>query len=117
MHVTLDAGRAAGRYFEMDLLTARANDPRERLRDLAYFSEDAVRAFHESKLEPLVDKALSLEQIERRIAVVRAEIAEVWNSALPDKEKNRLISSKELEISLLQAGQFTFARAGFYRAA
>ena len=34
-------------------------------------------------------------------------------SALPDDEKYRQISAKENEISLLQAGQFTFARAGF----
>ena len=87
------------------------------LEDAADFSEEAMRRLRESTLKPLVDDALSLKSIDRRIAVVEAEIVEVWNSALPDKEKWRLIQTKKTEISLLQAGQFTFARAGFYRAA
>ncbi len=85
--------------------------------DSTSISAEAVRLFEQSALKPLVGEALSLKSIERRIAVVQAEIAEVWNSALPDDEKNRLVSCKENEIALLRAGQFAFAKAGFYRAA
>lgn len=85
--------------------------------DTATLSDEAVRLFRESALKPLMDDALSLKSIARRIAVVQAEIAEVWNSALPDEEKYRQISTKENEIALLRAGQFTFAKNGFYRAA
>ena len=81
--------------------------------DTVSFSEEAMRRLEESALKPLQNGAYSLKSMERRIAVVRAEIAEVWGSALPDEEKYRLISAKENEIALLQAGQFEFARHGF----
>jgi len=85
--------------------------------DLAVFSPEAIRAFRESAIEPLRNGTFSLRQIESRIQTVRAEIVQVWNSALPDDEKFRIISSRENEIALLQAGLFTFAKAGFSRTA
>jgi len=85
--------------------------------DAARFSEEAVRRFKESALKPLVKRAMSLEVLERRINVVKAEIEAVWNSNLPYEEKARQVSTKKNEISLLQAGQFEFAKSGFSRAA
>lgn len=83
------------------------------LGDSAEFSEEAVAAFKEAAIEPIKDGTFTLERLESRIRTVRSEIAEVWNSALPEDEKVRQISAKENEIALLQAGQFTFAKAGF----
>nr|WP_231117026.1 hypothetical protein [Pseudodesulfovibrio alkaliphilus] len=85
--------------------------------DLAAFSPEAIRAFRESAIEPIKNGTFSLRQIENRINTVRAEIVQVWNSALPEDEKFRIINARENEISLLQAGQFTFAKAGFSRTA
>lgn len=89
------------------------NKPMRPTGDLAAFSPEAIRAFRESAIEPIKNGTFSLRQIESRISTVRAEIAQVWNSALPDDEKFRIISSRENEIALLQAGQFAFAKAGF----
>lgn len=80
-------------------------------------SDEAVKLFREEAGEAMRTSALSLEEFDRRIAVIREEIAVVWGGVLPKDEKYRLISAKENEIALLQAGQFTFARAGFYRVA
>ncbi|MFH1912939.1 MAG: hypothetical protein ABIK45_01515 [Pseudomonadota bacterium] len=91
--------------------------PSRSVGDLAIFSPEAIQAFRESAIEPIKNGTFSLRQIESRIQTVRAEILEVWNSALPDDEKFRIISSRENEIALLQAGQFTFAKAGFSRTA
>jgi hypothetical protein len=89
------------------------NTPMRPTGDLAAFSPEAIRAFRESAIEPIKNGTFSLRQIESRINTVRAEIAQVWSSALPDDEKFRIISSRENEIALLQAGQFAFAKAGF----
>jgi hypothetical protein len=92
--------------------TPAENDPRP-ASDQITFSDEAIRAFRESAIEPIKNGTFSLSRIESRISAVRAEIVQVWNSALPDDEKYRIISSRENEIALLQAGQFAFARAGF----
>lgn len=81
--------------------------------DMITLSEEAVRAFREAAIEPIKHGTFSLDRLEQRINVVRAEIAHIWNSALPDEEKYLQISARENEIALLQAGQFTFAKAGF----
>ncbi|MDD3311714.1 hypothetical protein [Pseudodesulfovibrio sp.] len=81
--------------------------------DRTEFSEAAVAAFKEAAIEPIKNGTFSLDGLERRINVVRTEICQVWNSALPDEEKYRQVSAKENEIALLQAGQFAFAKAGF----
>ncbi len=117
MQVVMDAGRLAGLYFQAELEAAAEEPVSPDQGDTVDFSQEAVRRYRDSLLEPMVKSALSLEHMDQRIAQVRAEIAAVWNSALPDEEKYRQISSKELEISLLQAGQYQFAKAGFYRAA
>ena len=83
--------------------------------DTVDLSEEARRRFEQSGLDPLDD--FSLKELDKRIAVVRAQIAELWNSALPEKEKHKQIQSKEVEISLLQAGQFTFAKSMLSRRA
>ena len=100
---------------EADLAENRQaeNAPLRPTGDLAAFSPEAIRAFRESAIEPIKNGTFSLRQIESRISTVRAEIVQVWNSALPDDEKFRIISSRENEIALLQAGQFAFAKAGF----
>lgn len=92
---------------------SETNKPMLPTGDLAAFSPEAIRAFRESAIEPIKSGTFSLRQIESRISTVRAEIVQVWNSALPDDEKFRIISSRENEIALLQAGQFAFAKAGF----
>lgn len=81
--------------------------------DVVEFSKEAVTAFREAAIKPIKNGTFTLDSLERRINVVRAEILQVWNSALPEDEKYRQISAKENEIALLQAGQFTFAKAGF----
>lgn len=81
--------------------------------DVVDISEEAVRAFRETAIEPIKNGTFTLDRLEARINTVRAEIAQIWNSALPDDEKYMQISARENEISLLQAGQFTFAKAGF----
>jgi hypothetical protein len=81
--------------------------------DRATFSAEAVRAFKESAIEPIKNGTFTLKGLESRINVVRAEIAQIWSSALPDGEKYRQISARDNEIALLQAGQFAFAKAGF----
>lgn len=116
MQVVMDTGQLAGLYFQAELDAAEEHVFRD-LGDKVDISEEAVCRYRESLMKPMVRSALSLEHMDRRIAQVRAEIAAVWNSALPDEEKYRQISSKELEISLLQAGQYQFAKSGFYRAA
>jgi hypothetical protein len=81
--------------------------------DVADISEEAVKASREAAIEPIRNGTFTLDRLEQRINVVRAEIARIWGSALPDDEKYMQISARENEIALLQAGQFTFARAGF----
>jgi len=81
--------------------------------DVVDISEEAVEAFREAALKPIRNGTFTLDRLEQRINTVRAEIAQIWNSALPDDEKYMQISARENEISLLQAGQFTFAKAGF----
>jgi len=88
-------------------------DPARPSGDVVTFSDEAVRAFRENAIEPIKNGTFTLKGLESRINTVRAEIVQVWNSALPDDEKYRQISARENEISLLQAGQFAFARAGF----
>ncbi|WP_272699256.1 hypothetical protein [Desulfovibrio sp. Fe33] len=81
--------------------------------DIVEISEEAIRAFREAAVEPVKSGTYVLRGMEQRISTVRAEISRIWNSALPDDEKNMQISARENEIALLQAGQFSYARAGF----
>lgn len=81
--------------------------------DVVDISEEAVKAFREAAIEPIKNGTFTLDRLEARINTVRAEIAQIWGSALPDHEKYMQISARENEIALLQAGQFTFAKAGF----
>lgn len=116
MFIELDQAHMGGYGFEMHLKEV-AQAEAERLGDVVDFSEEAIAAFKEAAIEPIKNGTFTLERLEQRINVVRGEIAEVWSSALPDDEKYRQISAKENEISLLQAGQFTFAKAGFTKVA
>jgi len=113
MYIEMDQTHRGGQSFEMHLKEVAQEEAKRVLGDLAEFSDEAIAAFKEAAIEPIKNGTFSLESIEKRINVVRVEIAQVWNSALPEDEKNRQISSKENEIALLQAGQFTFAKAGF----
>lgn len=113
MYIELDQAHMDGYAFEMHLKDVAQEQAKSILDDMAHFSDEAIQAFKEAAIEPIKNGSFSLEQIESRINTVRAEIARVWNSALPDDEKYREISAKENEIALLQAGQFTFAKAGF----
>ncbi|WP_147821019.1 hypothetical protein [Salidesulfovibrio onnuriiensis] len=115
MQVVLDGSRISGLLVSMDVGEAGESTV-FRGGDVVDLSEEAVALFEESAREAMYDSAMSLEEFDKRIAVIRGEIAAVWNGPLPDDEKYRQISSKENEIALLQAGQFTFARAGFYKA-
>lgn len=81
--------------------------------DTIEISEEAIRAFREAAIEPIKHGTFTLDRLEARINVVRAEIASIWDSALPYDEKELQISARQNEIALLQAGQFTFAKAGF----
>ncbi|MGE4423793.1 MAG: hypothetical protein AB7D39_15970 [Pseudodesulfovibrio sp.] len=81
--------------------------------DVVDISEEAIKAFREAAIEPIKNGTFTLDRLEQRINVVRAEIAQIWGSALPKHEKHMQISARENEIALLQAGQFTFAKAGF----
>ncbi len=117
MYIELDQAHMGGYAFEMHLRDVAQEQAQAMSGDLAEFSDEAIRAFREAAIEPIKNGTFSLEQIERRISVVRAEIAHVWNSALPDDEKYRQISAKDNEIALLQAGQFAFAKAGFSKVA
>jgi len=116
MHIVMDAGKLAEAF-----LDAWRGEPRDAVSSLTgdqtEFSEEAVKRFKDSQLKPLVKRAMSLEVLDARIEAVRSEIQAVWNSALPYEEKVRQVATKKTEISLLQAGQFEFAKAGFYRAA
>lgn len=117
MHIVPNFGQGADSVF----MDTSQLDPVEAARlleasaggDVIAISDEARKALDAAKQKSLVKHALSLPDIQARIETVRAEIASVWGSALPDEEKYSLISSKENEISLLQAGQFAFARAGF----
>ncbi len=117
MYIELNEAHMGGYGFEMHLKEVMHEEVTRIQGDLVNFSDEAMAAFKEAAIEPLKDGTFTLERLEQRISVVRGEIAEVWNSALPDDEKYRQISSKENEISLLQAGQFTFAKAGFSKVA
>lgn len=85
--------------------------------DVVEISAEGLQALHEEGTRRLVNQALSLPRIQARIQTVRSEIETVWNSALPDREKLDLVSAKENEIALLQAGQFSLARLGFSKVA
>lgn len=116
MYVELDQthlGYLEGSSLEEHFREVVQDEVKQQIGDLVSFSEEAIQAFKEAAIEPIKNGTFTLESLDRRITVVRAEIAQVWNSALPDDEKYRQISAKENEIALLQAGQFTFARAGF----
>lgn len=115
MYIELSQAHLGEQSFEMHLREVAQEEAQKLLGDVAVFSDEAIAAFKEAAIEPIKNGTFSLEQMEQRIQVVRGEIAVVWNSALPDDEKYRQISAKENEISLLQAGQFTFAKAGFTR--
>ena len=99
--------------FEAHLREIAQDEAGKVIGDWAEFSEEAIAAFKEAALKPIKDGTFTLKSLENRINVVREEIAQVWSSALPDDEKYRQISAKENEIALLQAGQYTFAKAGF----
>lgn len=113
MYVELDQAHAGGYGFEMHLREVMQEQAEAVAGDTAVFSKEAIASFKEAAIEPIKNGTFTLEQMERRINTVRAEILRVWNSALPEKEKWREISAKENEIALLQAGQFTFAKASF----
>ncbi len=115
MYIEMDQAHKGGQSFEMHLREVVQNETSRILGDWAEFSDEAIAAFKEAAIEPIKDGSFSLDNLQQRINTVRAEIAQVWNSALPDKEKYLQISAKENEIALLQAGQFTFAKAGFTR--
>ncbi|WP_419785619.1 hypothetical protein [Pseudodesulfovibrio sp.] len=90
-----------------------SGEAKPHLGDSAIFSEAAIAAFKEAAIEPIKNGTFSLDGLQRRINTVRTEINQVWNSAMSDSEKDRQISAKKNEIALLQAGQYTFAKAGF----
>ncbi len=114
MYIEMDSTHIMGGYaFEMHLKEVAEEQAGKILGDMVNFSDEAIAAFKEAAIEPIKNGTFTLESIESRINTVRAEIAQVWGSALPDDEKFRQINAKENEISLLQAGQFTFAKAGF----
>ncbi len=117
MYIEFDSALKGGSAFEMHLKEVAAFEQAQKTLngDAVHFSEEAIQAFREAAIEPIKNGTFSLEQIEKRIGTVRAEIAQVWNSALPKDEKYRQINAKENEIALLQAGQFTFAKAGMTR--
>jgi len=115
MQIVMEAGRLAEAFLDM-----WRGEPREIAApdvDQAEFSEEALKRFKDSQLKPLVKRAMTLEVLDARIVAVQSEIQAVWNSSLPYEEKVRQVATKKTEISLLQAGQFEFAKAGFYRAA
>jgi len=116
MQVVLNDDKLIGLNVKMDIDEAEENTV-FRDRDVVELSDKALELFRKSATETLRDRAMSLQEFDRRIAVIREEIATVWSGVLPEDEKYRLVSSKENEIALLQAGQFTFARAGFYKVA
>ena len=93
--------------------SSRPDDGARAPGDRVEFSEEAIAAFKEAAIEPIKNGTFTLDRLEQRIKVVRTEIDQVWNSALPRSEKDRQISAKENEISLLQAGQYAMAKAGF----
>ncbi len=111
----MDGTRMHGLNFEAHLREVVQDDVKQVVGDWVDFSKEAIAAFKEAAIEPIKNGTFTLESLEKRINVVRGEITQVWNSPLPDDEKYRQISAKENEISLLQAGQFTFAKAGFTR--
>lgn len=113
MYVELTEAHAGGFSFEAHLKEIVQEQAKAVLGDFVSFSDEAIQAFKEAAIEPIKNGTFSLEHIEQRINTVRGEIDQVWNSALPDDVKYREISTKENEISLLQAGQFAFAKAGF----
>ena len=116
MLIVTDAERLAQYFLEME--NAEDDASAEFVAyDPADFSEEAVERARDQALKPLVKKAMSLESLDQRIATVRAQIETIWNSALPHEEKVIQVQARKNEISLLQAGQFEFAKAGFYRAA
>ena len=109
----MDAGRMLSSYLEL----ARSEeyvDPVHRTGDVVEISREAIRRFEDDQMKPMAQKSMSLEKIDQRISAIRAEIESIWNSPLPDDQKMMQISSRKNEISLLQAGQFEFARNGFY---
>ncbi len=116
MKVVLEYGQAVDVRYWMDPVAAAAEMELEHCCDWVEFSEQAMRLARESQL-PRIAQTFSLKHLQARINTVRSQIASVWNSALPDDEKYRQISTKENEISLLQAGQFSLAKAGLSKVA
>lgn len=57
-------------------------------------------------------RGYSLESMQQRIDAVRQEIAQVRSSPYSPEVKARLLEAARNELSLLQAGQYSFARAG-----
>lgn len=115
MHVGTYNNESAARQAWMHLPSATAVDSVHHRPNLVEISGQARDMLEQAGHEQLLASAMSLEQIQARINVVRAEIVSIWDSPLPDEEKYRLIGARENEIALLQAGQFAFARAGFHR--
>ena len=114
MHISTEMDRLSELYLWLDGL-GEVEDPVKESADLIDISDEAKRMFEESGLEPLDN--FSLKELDKRIAVVRQQIQELWGSSLPKKEKYSQIRSKEIEISLLQAGQFSFAKSMLSRSA
>ena len=113
VELALDGARPGVPDFEAHLREVVQDEAKKAIGDWVDFSEEAIAAFKEAAIEPIKNGTFTLKSLENRINVVREEIAQVWNSALPENEKYRQISAKENEIALLQAGQYTFAKAGF----
>ena len=113
MYIELTEAHMGGFSFEMHLKEVAQEQAKAALGDFVEFSDEAIQAFKDAAIEPIKNGTFTLERLEQRINTVRGEIAQVWNSALPDDVKYREISAKENEIALLQAGQFTFAKVGF----
>ncbi|MBG0789394.1 MAG: hypothetical protein H0S80_02735 [Desulfovibrionaceae bacterium] len=114
MYVETDTAPVLGGYaFETHLRELAEEEAARFAGDVVNLSDEAVAAFREAAIEPIKNGTFTLASLQQRINTVREEIARVWNSALPDEEKMLQISARENEISLLQAGQFAFAKAGF----
>ena len=113
MRTVLDIGRgpAALEWFGPE--AREGGGPPVHGLDRADISDEAMRRYEQSGLKPPLRRAPSLTVLQSRIGAIREEIARIWNSPLPDKDKYIQISARETEISLLEAGIFEFARAGF----
>jgi uncharacterized protein YicC (UPF0701 family) len=78
--------------------------------DVVDISDEALKQYQDSLARRMQNGTYTLNVLQDRVDAVYQEIDDVWESALPDKEKWRRIDAKETEIALLQAGQFEFLK-------